>query len=201
MAACSRGPVSTMPGSLHNVPAGAGCDECAEHNFEPATKRVQGETDSFGCEYIDFCEYHYKEYTKEVDKPVAGTCDWCKQHSDDLRQHRDFEEGLHGPLYDVCRPCIRKEAAALAEELELFDRDEEERGDGSFDDDHDQHELDHPWPNVVAGELEEEPEPDPVPRVTIRTPEERRAGVELILGKKPVQLDAKGWPFPTRTKP
>ena len=43
------GPISSLPGSGHSVPDGAMCDE---HPDRPAVARVQGETDSFGCEMI-----------------------------------------------------------------------------------------------------------------------------------------------------
>jgi hypothetical protein len=47
------GPISTLPGAVHRVPEGATCDE---HPDRPAVLRVQGETDSFGSETIDYCQ-------------------------------------------------------------------------------------------------------------------------------------------------
>ena len=44
------GPISTLPGARHALPAGTMCDE---HPDRPAVARVQGETDSFGCELND----------------------------------------------------------------------------------------------------------------------------------------------------
>ncbi len=61
MADCSASRVSTRTGSHHKVPKGMMCDD---HQDRPATHRVQGETDSFGCEYIDWCDECYEGYLK-----------------------------------------------------------------------------------------------------------------------------------------
>lgn len=128
----SNGPVSTMPGHQTAAPEGMMCEQ---HDDRQAYKRIQGETDTFGCEFFGLCKECYDKYLEERDKPVAGCCDWCKKHSDDLRQHRDFEEGSCGPLYDVCLPCIRKEAAAIAEELGQDERDDDLGDDEPWSDD------------------------------------------------------------------
>jgi hypothetical protein len=47
----------------------------------------------------------------------SGTCDWCHSQASDLIEHRDFEEGANGPIYDVCSTCRKKEAKRVAEEL------------------------------------------------------------------------------------
>ena len=44
-------------------------------------------------------------------------CEWCKKDALDVKEHRDYEEGLNGPVYDVCKDCRKKEAALLDEEL------------------------------------------------------------------------------------
>jgi len=109
MADVSKGSVSTLPGSVSKLPAGTMCDD---HPDRPAVKRVQGETDSFGCEYNDMCQEcytKYKEYVANAD--TSGKCDWCKQHADKLISHRDIEEGSCGRVYDVCLPCIDAERA------------------------------------------------------------------------------------------
>lgn len=51
----------------------------------------------------------------------SGICDWCRQQSDDLVEHKDFEEGAAGQYYDVCGECRRKENDALAIELDSED--------------------------------------------------------------------------------
>jgi hypothetical protein len=47
----------------------------------------------------------------------TGCCDWCKTEQTDLSYHRDFEEGMTGPMYRVCGGCRRKENYRLTEEI------------------------------------------------------------------------------------
>src|SRR3954463_12051043 len=47
------GPISTLPGTGHHLPDGTMCDQ---HPDRPAVARIQGETDSFGCEMNDLCQ-------------------------------------------------------------------------------------------------------------------------------------------------
>ena len=107
---CSGGPVSSMPGAVShsNQP-------CDEHPNRMAVKRIQGETDSMGCEYFHVCQ----ECSDKIVSPVrvSGHCDWCKSNSDSLRHRRDMDDGMAGPVYRVCGPCIEKENKAVAEEL------------------------------------------------------------------------------------
>lgn len=110
------GPISTLPGAEQNSPEGMMCDD---HPDRKAYRRVQGETDSMGCEMHDMCEECYTTYKAEqktADR--SGVCDWCKTHQSDLRPRRDFEEGSSGPVYDVCGGCVRRENERLAQELE-----------------------------------------------------------------------------------
>lgn len=111
------GPVSSLPGSVHPVPQGQKCDE---HPDRPAVVRVQGETDSFGSEMDDLCaECAAKRRRERMD--TTGTCDWCKARNVRLRDRRDYDEGLTGPVYRVCAPCVDKQEKALAAELALYD--------------------------------------------------------------------------------
>lgn len=110
------GPISTLPGAERTSPDGMTCDY---HPDRVAYRRVQGETDSFGCEMIDMCRECYDAYKAEQQTADrSGTCDWCKTHQTDLRPHRDFEEGSAGRVYDVCGKCVKKERAALDAEWE-----------------------------------------------------------------------------------
>jgi len=115
------GPCSSLPGSSHAVLGGAACDE---HPDRPAVKRIQGETDSFGAEYIDMCQECYDEFKRHKDEARHGACDWCKSHATDLRPRRDFEEGSCGPVYQVCGACVRRENERLEEELAYDDYDD-----------------------------------------------------------------------------
>ena len=107
------GPVSTLPGSIQGVPAGQMCDDCGEH---PATRRMQGETDSFGAEWADFCDACYEVERERRRQNRAGNCDWCDQHSDALINTRDSDEGLHGSVYRVCPTCYNRVQSALEQE-------------------------------------------------------------------------------------
>ena len=126
------GPISSLPGARHPVPAGMKCDECPN----PATTRIQGETDSFGCEMWDLCKSCAERITeeeraaREADK--VGVCEWCKNHAQDLRDARDYDEGLCGRLYRVCGDCIKRRNDEAAAEL----ADSDDNYDGYWDDDY-----------------------------------------------------------------
>lgn len=109
------GPCSTLPGSRSTPPAGMECDN---HPGVPATRRIQGETDSFGAEFLDVCDQCFAAITKEMQAERTGVCDWCKKEANDLRPRRDFEEGSCGPVYDVCGACVLRELKSLAAEAE-----------------------------------------------------------------------------------
>ncbi len=110
------GPTSSMPGSSHNLPDGATCDE---HPDRPAVRRIQGETDSFGAEYYDLCAECLEQHRNRP--PPAGDCDWCKKESEKLTPRRDSDEGSHGRVYLVCDPCIQRDIERLRAEREEFD--------------------------------------------------------------------------------
>lgn len=108
------GPIRTLPGSRHALPAGAKCDS---HPHRDAVARVQGETDSMGSEMNDLCSECLADVKAE---PRGGRCDWCKEKSALLKPTRDYEEGLCGRVYDVCLSCrelARDEAAAELADL------------------------------------------------------------------------------------
>jgi len=111
------GPISSMPGSMHVLPQGQMCDD---HADRPAVARVQGETDSFGCEMYDMCQECLDAYNASMKEAQnqEETCDWCHTRTTGLRNRRDFEEGTSGRIYRVCVPCIKKENERLTQELE-----------------------------------------------------------------------------------
>lgn len=114
MCDCSRGPVSTMPGSVHSFPPGTMCDQ---HPDTPAIIRIQGETDSIGCEYADMCKECHELYASQLPDPNAGRCDWCGYFTDQRLKTRDYDEGSCGPLYDVCTSCRDAARQRAADEL------------------------------------------------------------------------------------
>lgn len=116
------GPIRTLSGALHDVPDGQQCDN---HPDRKAVARVQGETDSFGCEMHDLCQECLDEERAWRNSPEAaewrkGQCEWCREHADDLRDSRDFEEGLYGRVYRVCGACIKRQNDELRAEDDYY---------------------------------------------------------------------------------
>jgi hypothetical protein len=119
MAGCSCGPVSTLPGALRKPPKDMACDD---HPDRLAVMRVQGETDSYGAEYLDMCQACFEAY-QAAPKDSEGTCAWCKTHQVTLRPYRDGDEGVCGPVYEVCEGCRKKDAARWAAELQEMEEE------------------------------------------------------------------------------
>ena len=111
------GPISTLPGHLYQTPEGMKCDN---HPDRPAIKRVQGETDSFGCEMLDLCEECYKEIQGYTER--CGACDWCNRDVETRRPYRDMDEGLYGRVYLVCKDCRDRDYQRIKEELDEYDK-------------------------------------------------------------------------------
>ena len=122
MAEVSNGPVSTLPGHSAKLPSGTVCDI---HPERLAVIRLQGETDSFGCEYNDLCAECLAEERKGIEDSRYGECDWCKSSATTLRPRRDYEEGMNGRVYMVCQGCVIAENKRLEEEESYYDN----RGD------------------------------------------------------------------------
>lgn len=117
-----RGP-GGLPGQSSCPPQGIQCDDCSE----PATVRVQGETDSFGSEQHDLCDACAKKMREEC-SDSSGRCDWCKQDATERVWTRDYEEGLGGPVYHICRPCFQRQQDRINEDIDDW------ADDGSWDD-------------------------------------------------------------------
>lgn len=126
MADVALHPVSTLPGEVSDFPEAAECDN---HPGAPAVKRVQGETDSFGCEYYDVCAACLAEIRAHNEADRVGVCEWCKSAAKDLRPHRDFEEGTSGRVYRVCGACRSRETERLLADGAYDDYDPFETGE------------------------------------------------------------------------
>jgi hypothetical protein len=114
------GPISTLPGRRHELPEGTMCDV---HPDRAAVVRVQGETDSFGCEMNDCCQECFdkiREYERS-DEARTGKCDWCKKDATDLADKRDIDEGMCGPVYRVCGACRKRYDDEIQKELDYYD--------------------------------------------------------------------------------
>lgn len=107
------GPIRTLPGSHHLPPAGTECDYCTAI----AVIRIQGETDSYGSEMIDYCKECFDKTEGEIKDtpPVECYCDWCNAKAI-LKPTRDYDEGNTGPVYNVCESCRDKQRDAWRDE-------------------------------------------------------------------------------------
>ncbi|MHA2180094.1 MAG: hypothetical protein ACXAAH_01585 [Promethearchaeota archaeon] len=85
-----------------------------------ATHRMQGETDSFGAEYMYYCKSCLAKCQEDIDKSEEDNCEWCHTKAS-LQPVRDFEEGLSGPVYYVCSSCAHKQNKRMQEELDWLD--------------------------------------------------------------------------------
>lgn len=123
------GPIRTLRGATYDVPEGQKCDN---HPRRKAVVRVQGETDSFGCEMNDLCQECWDkdrawEKSAEAAEWRKGKCEWCGNKVDDLRDARDYEEGLYGRVYRVCGPCVKRRDDEARAELDSC-RDDHDDG-------------------------------------------------------------------------
>lgn len=113
------GPISTLPGANHPFPDGLKCDL---HPNKLAVARSQGETDSLGCEMHDMCRECFREYQDYMKSPnresLKGRCDWCGHDATDLRDARDYDEGLCGRVYRVCGACKKRQHDRLLSEMD-----------------------------------------------------------------------------------
>lgn len=110
---------SNLPGRLLTLPKDAMCENEGHENV-PATRCVQGETDSFGYESFCLCEPCYDKYREDADKPEDGYCEFHKGQGTDIRPFRDIDEGFSGPVYDVCQSCRIAANRRAQEELDEY---------------------------------------------------------------------------------
>ena len=114
---CSNGPVRTLPGHKHKLPAGYYCVH-EDHQGRDAVAKIQGETDSFGCEFIYMCQECYDDFQSSGDSMAIGVCDWCGIDSINRAPTRDIDEGSSGPVYYVCRACVIMQNNEMQKELD-----------------------------------------------------------------------------------
>jgi len=141
---CSDGPVSTMPGTRWSIDPHAGI-MCDEHPDTVAAFRVQGETDSMGCEYAHLCVACDEAFRLAGAVQRDGQCEWHKGWGLDLKPFRDMDEGMGGPVYMTCADCRRRVNDQAAAELAEMERSGSFIADDYWDD-----------PENEAGDLEHE---------------------------------------------
>lgn len=88
------------------------CENIDHHDGEEvkADVVIVGECDSFGYERFGMCQACYKEYLKEREENYDSEqhCGWCHKSKKGVTEFRDWEEGSHGPVYEVCADCRAK---------------------------------------------------------------------------------------------
>lgn len=118
-----------LPGQVVALKDDAWGLNCEEHSDRLAVKRICSEADSFGEEYMNFCQPCWDNYQqglkeKEEDPEQWDTCTECKKKAPRLISYRDMDEGMHGPVYEHCEECHSKMNARIAEEDAFYDNDD-----------------------------------------------------------------------------
>lgn len=135
------GPISTLSGATYDTPDGMKCDQ---HPDRDAVIRIQGETDSMGCEMHDLCQECLDadrawRKSPEADEWRTGQCEWCKEPATDLRDARDYEEGSSGRVYRICGACKKRDNEYWAAEARAYDDDRYDDNDDDYCDHGDYH--------------------------------------------------------------
>lgn len=118
-----------VPGQVVALKDDAWGLNCETHSDRLAVKRICSEADSFGAEYMNFCQECWDEYQqgleeKQADPEQWDTCTECKKKAPRLISYRDMDEGMHGPVYEHCEECHSKMNARIAEENAFYDDDD-----------------------------------------------------------------------------
>ena len=119
-----------LPGQTMSVQEDEWGTDCENHSDRKAVKRICSEADSFGAEYMNFCQECWDNYQqglkeKEEDPEQWDTCPECKKKAPRLISYRDMDEGMHGPVYEHCEECHSKMNARIAEEEAYYNDDDD----------------------------------------------------------------------------
>ena len=122
-----------LPGQTMSVQEDEWGTDCENHSDRKAVKRICSEADSFGAEYMNFCQECWDNYQqglkeKEEDPEQWDTCPECKKKAPRLISYRDMDEGMHGPVYEHCEECHSKMNARIAEEEAYYNDDDYDPG-------------------------------------------------------------------------
>ena len=120
-----------VPGQVVTIQQDEWGTTCETHPDREAVKRICSEADSFGAEYMNFCQECWDNYQqglkeKEEDPEQWDTCTECKKKAPRLISYRDMDEGMHGPVYEHCGECHSKMNARIAEEDAMYDTYEDD---------------------------------------------------------------------------
>lgn len=93
-----------LPGQVLKPEPRATCDE---HSERLSVKRIVGETDSFGSEFIEMCSECYEKHKEHKDDYLTEEvlCDICNVIKTGCRPTRDPGEGSSGRVYYACLSC------------------------------------------------------------------------------------------------
>ena len=145
-----------LPGQVVALKDDAWGLNCETHSDRLAVKRICSEADSFGAEYMNFCQECWDDYQqgleeKQADPEQWDTCSECGNKASRLISYRDMDEGMHGPVYEHCGDCHSKMNARIAEEDAYYDND----GDDYYDSEPDiEYEPDPHYEDVTKEELQ-----------------------------------------------
>lgn len=118
-----------VPGQVVSIQEDEWGTDCESHSDRKAVKRICSEADSFGAEYMNFCQECWDNYQqnlkeKEEDPSRWETCPECNKAAPRLISYRDMDEGMHGPVYEHCEDCHSKMNARIAAEDAFYDNDD-----------------------------------------------------------------------------
>jgi Zn-finger nucleic acid-binding protein len=94
------------------------------------TKELCTESDSFGDEWTPVCIPCLVESKRRIQTSTETThCPRCDLEflEKDLETRRDWEEGMHGPVYDMCPKCA--EIWDLSDNIAFMEMDDENTPD------------------------------------------------------------------------
>lgn len=136
MADILTGKITTLPGTLHDVPWGTMCDS---HPQDRAEYRVQGETDAISAKVHDMCAFCYQRHQMQEPEAEVEECEWCAAKSKHLQDYRDIREGLLGAIHRICPKCIAEDQASVIDDVptvaqgfNVRDADQDNDDDGYF---------------------------------------------------------------------
>lgn len=104
-------------------------NKCYAHPEILAVKRICTESDSFGSEFINFCQTCWDEYQQAKEDKKNNPDEWetckCGNREPDLISYRDPDEGMHGPVYHHCSVCHEKWNQHLEREWAMDNDDDD----------------------------------------------------------------------------
>ena len=126
-----------LPGQSVGVSDDEWGTKCYTHHDVDATHRICSESDSFGSEYVNLCEQCWDAHLAHKEKVKSDESLWetckCGNREPRMISYRDYEEGMHGSVYEHCSKCHAKMNARIAEEEAYYDDDDDWCGSDDYD--------------------------------------------------------------------